>query len=208
MCGFMKKQDSLELYIIRHAETQYDNFGDRDGCDGDLTEIGEKQCLELGQRLKDIDIDAYITSSLLRAFKTAAGVCDAKPDNPILQIMPEIIECGVPVGYYGCSEEYLQNYYPNTQMCRSLFETEQYEFATKYACDNELRAKKVIDYIKKTYSYGKRVVLFTHNGFCQYLIRVALNIDKQTFDFAIKNTGITKIEFYRGGQVILHGVNL
>ena len=204
----MKKQDSLELIIIRHAETQYDNFGDRDGCDGDLTEIGEKQCLELGQRLKDMDIDAYITSPLFRAFKTAVGVCNAKPDNPILQIMPEIIECGVPVGYYGCSEEYLQNYYPNTQMCRSLFETEQYEFATKYGCDNELRAKKVIDYIKKTYSYGNRVVLFTHNGFCQHLIRVALNIDKQTFDFAIKNTGITKIEFHRSGQIILHGVNL
>ena len=147
----MKKQDSLELIIIRHAETQYDNFGDRDGCDGDLTEIGEKQCLELGQKLKDMDIDAYITSPLLRAFKTAVGVCNAKPDNPILQIMPEIIECGVPVGYYGCSEEYLQKYYSNTSMCESLFDTEQYEFATKYGCDNELRAKKVINYIKKTY---------------------------------------------------------
>ena len=93
-------------------------------------------------------------------------------------------------------------------MCHSLFDTEQYEFATKYACDNALRAKKVIEHIKKTYSYGNRVVLFTHNGFCQYLIREALNIDKQTFDFAINNTALTKIEFLRSGQIILHGVNL
>lgn len=204
----MKKQDSLELLIIRHAETQYDNFGDRDGCDGDLTEVGEKQCLDLGEKLKDLDIDAYITSSLLRAFKTAKGVCDAKPCKPILQIMPEIIECGVPVGYYGCSEEYLQKYYAKTQMCKNLFENEQYDFATKYACDNKLRAKKVIEYIKKKYSYGNRVALFSHNGFCQYLIREALNIAEQTFDVEIKNTGIIKIEFHRSGQIILHGVNL
>jgi broad specificity phosphatase PhoE len=52
------------------------------------------------------------------------------------------------------------------------------------------------------------VVLFTHNGFCQYLIREALNIEKQTFDFAINNTALTKIEFLRSGQIILHGVNL
>ena len=204
----MKKPDSIELIIIRHAETQYDNFGDRDGCDGDLTEIGEKQCLELGQRLKDTDIDAYITSPLLRAFKTAVGVCNAKPDKPLLNIMPEIIECGVPVGYYGCSEEYLQKYYSNTRMCDSLFNTELYDFSTKYSCDNELRAKIVIEYIKKEYSYGNRVVLFTHNGFCQHLIRAALNIDKQTFDFAINNVSLTKIEFLRSGQIILHCANL
>lgn len=204
----MKKQDSLELIIIRHAETQYDNFGDRDGCDGDLTEIGEKQCIDLGQKLRDMDIDVYITSPLLRTFKTAVGVCNAKPDKPLLHIMPEIIECGVPVGYYGCSEEYLQKYYSNTRMCDSLFNTEKYEFSTKYSCDNELRAKKVIEYIKKEYSYGNRVVLCTHNGFCQYLIRAALNIDKQTFDFAINNISQTKIEFLRSGQIILHGANL
>ena len=205
--NLMENHDYLELIIIRHAETQYDNAGDRDGCDGDLTERGEKQCIDLGARLKDLDIDAYITSSLLRAFKTAAGVCNAKTDKPLLQIMPELIECGVPVGYYGCGEEYLKKYYPNTQMCKSLFDTEQYEFAAKYACDNALRAKKVIDYIKKTYPYGNRVALFTHNGFCQYLIREALNIENQTFDFAIDNTSLTEIKFQRNGQIILQGLN-
>ena len=203
----MKKQDSLELIIIRHAETQYDNSGDRDGCDGDLNERGEQQCIDLGERLKDLEIDAYITSSLLRAFKTAVGVCNAKDDNPVLQIMPEIIECGVPVGYYGCSEEYLQKYYSNTEMCPKLFNTKDYEFLTKYGCDNISRAQKVIEYIKKKYSYGNRVVLFSHNGFCQYLIRAALNIKTHTFDFELNNTSITKIEFRRNGQIILHGVN-
>ena len=201
------KPKSLELIIIRHAETQYDNAGDRDGCDGDLTERGEEQCAELGEKLKDVEIDAYIASSLLRAFKTGVGVCRAKPEKPLLQIMPELIECGVPAGYYGCSEMYLKKYYSNTGMCENLFGTAEYEFGTKYDCDNELRAQKIIEYIKKTYTYGDRVVLFTHNGFCQHLIRAALNIEKQTFDIELKNTSMTTIGFFRSGQIILHGLN-
>ena len=204
----MENKDYLELIIIRHAETNYKDSGDRDGCDGDLTKLGEKQAVELGQRLKDTEIDAYITSPLLRAFKTAAGVCNAKPDKPLLQIMPEITECGVPVGYYGCSEEYLKKCYPNTAMCEPLFDNENHIFGTKYYDDNSLRARKVIDYIKEAYSYGDRVVLFTHQGICAYLIRQALNIEKQTFDLFIDNTAMTKILFYRDGRILLQSLNV
>ena len=163
------KPDSLELIIIRHAETQYDNAGDRDGCDGDLTEKGEQQCIELGEKLKDLEIDAYISSPLLRAFKTGMGVCNAKPEKPLLQIMPELIECGVPVGYYGSDENYLKKYYANAEMCENLFGTESYKFATKYGCDNNLRAKKIIEYIKSKYTYGDRVAIFTHMDFANIL---------------------------------------
>lgn len=203
-----KMTDSLELIVVRHAETQYDSFGDRDGCDGDLTKKGEEQCLLLGERLKDVDIDAYITSPLLRAFKTGAAVCNAKSDKPVLQIMPELIECGVPVGYYGCDEAYLKKYYKNTALCQNLFGTKEYEFRTKYGCDNDLRAGKIVEYIKKTYTYGNRIVLFSHNGFCRHLVRTALNIDKQTFDFEFENAKLTIIRFLRNGQIILLGMNL
>ena len=200
--------DCLELIIVRHAQTQYDNAGDRDGCDGDLTEEGEEQCVRLGERLKDLPVDAYITSSLLRAFKTAAAVCKAKPDKPVLRIMPELIECGVPVGYYGCGEAYLKKYYPNTVMCENLFGAKEYEFGTKSVGDNALRAQKVVEYIKKTYSYGNRVVLFSHNGFCQYLVRALLNIEKPTFEFEFENTALTVIRLLSDGKIVLGGMNL
>lgn len=200
--------DSLELIIVRHAETQYDNAGDRDGCDGDLTEKGVEQSIGLGERLKELSIDAYITSPLLRAFRTAAAVLNAKPDKPALQIMPELIECGVPVGYYGCGEAYLKKYYPNTKMCEKLFSTREYEFRTKYCCDNDLRAHKIIEYIKRTYAYGNRIVLFSHNGFCRYLVRAALNIENQTFDFEFDNTALTIIRFFRNGKIVFRGMNL
>ena len=88
----MKNKDLLEIIFIRHAETNYTDIGDRDNCDGELTEFGEKQCDILGEKLKDVQIDGFITSSLLRAFKTATGVCKAKGNNPVLHICPELIE--------------------------------------------------------------------------------------------------------------------
>ena len=48
----MKNKDILEIFFVRHAETEYTNIGDRDNCDGELTEKGEMQCVELGKNLK------------------------------------------------------------------------------------------------------------------------------------------------------------
>ena len=124
----MKEHDTLRIIFIRHAETDYADIGDRDPSDGELTENGRQQCLALGEKLKDWPIDAYITSSLLRSFRTAVGVCNAKSCKPVLEICPELVECGCTPGYYGCSEAYLSRYYENTKMCDSLFGTERYTF--------------------------------------------------------------------------------
>lgn len=203
----MEKHDTLEILFIRHAETQYDNIGDRDPSDGELTEKGEQQCRILGEKLKDLPIDAYITSSLLRSFKTATGVCKAKPDTPLLEICPELVECGCTPGYYGCSEEYLQRYYKNTKMCEKLFGTEQYEFGCEAFEDNVLRAEKVISYIKERFTFGQRIAVFSHHGFLEYLIPTALGVKPHLFRFSLNNISITAVELCRDDNVILRSVN-
>lgn len=203
----MKKHDTLEILFIRHAETQYDNIGDRDPSDGELTANGELQCTKLGEKLKDLPIDAYITSSLLRSFKTATGVCKAKADTPLLEICPELVECGCTPGYYGCSEEYLQRYYKNTKMCEKLFGTEQYEFACEAFEDNVIRSEKVISYIKDRFTFGQRVAVFSHHGFLEYLIPTALGVKPHLFRFSLNNISITAVEFCRDGNVVLRIVN-
>lgn len=203
----MEKRDTLEIIFIRHAETQYDDIGDRDPSDGELTAKGEMQCAELGEKLKDLPIDAYITSSLLRSFKTATGVCKAKPDEPLLEICPELVECGCTPGYYGCSEEYLQRYYKNTKMCDKLYGTENYDFACKTIEDNDIRAQKVIDYIKKRFTFGERVAVFSHHGMLEHLIPTALGIKTHCFNFALDNISITVVEFCRNGSITLRCVN-
>lgn len=203
----MEKLDSLEIIFIRHAETQYDNIGDRDPSDGDLTAKGELQCIELGEKLKDLHIKAYITSSLLRSFKTATGVCRAKADEPVLEICPELVECGCTPGYYGCKEAYLQRFYKSTKMCEKLFGTENYEFGCEAFEDNVIRAEKVISYIKNRFTFGDRVAVFSHHGFLEYLIPTALGIKPHEFRFSLDNISITAVDFCRDGNAVLQCVN-
>lgn len=203
----MEKPDSLQIIFIRHAETNYTDIGDRDPSDGELTAKGERQCVGLGEKLKDVPIDAYFTSSLLRSFKTAVGVCVAKDDKPLLEICPELVECGCTPGYYGCSEEYLQRYYKNTKMCDKLFGTESYEFGCEAFEDNVIRAQKVISYIKNRFTYGDRVAVFSHHGFLEYLIPTALGVDPHIFRFALDNISITAVDFCRDGNAVLRCVN-
>ena len=202
-----KQHDSLQILFIRHAETNYNDIGDRDPSDGELTPNGERQCVCLGEKLKDLPIDAYITSSLLRSFKTAVGVCNAKADKPLLEICPELVECGCTPGYYGCSEEYLQRYYKNTRMCEKLFGTEKYEFGCEAFDDNVTRAEKVISYIKNRFSYGERVAVFSHHGFLEYLIPTALGVKPHIFRFALDNVSVCIVELCRDGKTVLRCVN-
>ena len=203
----MENKDILEIIFIRHAETEYTNIGDRDNCDGELTQYGEEQCRILGEKLKETPIDAYITSSLLRAFKTATGVCKAKEDEPLLEICPELIECGCTPGYFGCSEEYLNKYYKNTRMCESLYEKEKHDFPCEGKEVNDIRAKKVIDYLKNRFTFGERVAVFSHHGFLEHLIPTALGVEPHVFRFALDNISMTVVQFCRDGNIVLRYVN-
>ena len=203
----MKKHDTLQILFIRHAETDYNDFAGRDPSDGELTAKGEKQCIELGEKLKDLPIDAYMTSSLLRSFKTAVGVCNSKSERPLLEIYPELIECGCTPGYYGCSKEYLEKHYTNTKIGDNLFNTSEYTFGCEAFEDNVLRAEKVISYIKNRFTYGERVAIFSHHGFLEYLIPTALGVKPHVFRFALDNISITAVDFCRDGNAVLRYVN-
>lgn len=203
----MGSNGMLKIMFIRHAETDYNDWAGRDPSDGELTKKGETQCVELGKKLKDVKIDGYISSSLLRAFKTATGVCKAKDDKPLLEICPELIECGCTLGYYGCSKETLSQYYENTKMCPKLFGGEKYNFGCESIEDNNLRAQKVIDYIQKKYSFGETVAVFSHHGMLEYLIPTALGIKTRDFFFSLDNISITEVGICEDGNRVLIGVN-
>ncbi len=201
------EKDVLEILFIRHAETNYEDWAGRDPSDGQLTPKGEEQCRILGELLKDIPIDGYISSSLLRAFKTARGVCEAKGDSPLLKVCPEIIECGCTPGYYGCSLDSLKEIYKNVEMCPKLFGTEEYEFGCEAVEDNNQRAKKLVDYVINTYGFGKRVAVFSHHGMLEYLIPTALGIKTRNFFFALDNISVTAVDICKDGRRILRYVN-
>ena len=199
---------ALKLIFVRHAKPDYNDCGDRDVSDGDLDETGLAQCVALGQRFKDIPIDACFSSSLLRAFRTAAAICEAKPEKPMIEICPEIVECGTTPGYYGCSEEYLQRYYKNAKMCETrMHGTQEYDFGCATHEDNKLRAQKFIAYLKDRFTFGQSVVVACHYATCEYLVAAALGLEERDFHFAFTYTSATMVEYFPDGVCLLRCLN-
>lgn len=202
----MKEQTTLEIVMIRHAETNYHDIGDRDNCDGELTPIGELQCMALGEKLRFVHFDAYFSSSLLRAFKTAAGVCRVQEDHPLIEICPELIECGCTPGYYGCTADYLARHYDHVRMCEPLEGTETHSFACQTSEENDLRARNVVNYLKRRFPDGGRIAVFSHHGMLEHLIPAALGLSKP-FSFSLHNISITIVDCHADGSSTLRCAN-
>lgn len=199
---------ALKLIFVRHAKPDYSDHGDRDVTDGDLDETGVAQCAALGERFRDIPVDAYFSSSLLRAFRTAAAICSAKPEQPLIEICPEIMECDTTPGYYGCSEDYLRRYYPNAKMCETkMHGTKEYEFTCTTDEDNKLRARKFIAYLRERFTFGECVVVAAHYAICEHLVAAALGLEERDFHFAFTYTSATMVEYFPDGICLLRCLN-
>lgn len=199
---------ALKLIFVRHAKPDYSDHGDRDVTDGDLDETGVAQCEALGERFRDIPVDAYFSSSLLRAFRTAAAICSVKPEQPMIEVCPEIMECGTTGGYYGCSEEYLRRYYPNAKLCDTkMHGGETYEFGCCTHEENQLRARKFIAYLRQRFTYGQCVVVACHYAICEYLVEAALGLEERDFHFAFTYTSATMVEYFPDGICLLRCLN-
>lgn len=199
---------SLKLIFIRHAKPNYNDCGDRDCTDGDLDETGIAQCVALGERFRDIPVDAYFSSSLLRAFRTMAAICDKKPDQPLIEVCPEIMECGTTASYYGCSAEYLQQYYKNAKLCDTkMFGTAEYAFGCATDAENQLRAEKFVSYLKDRFTYGQCVAVTAHYAICEHLVAAALGIKERNFHFAFTYTSATMVEIFPEGYSLLRCLN-
>lgn len=67
------------VYIVRHCETMGNHLKVFQGSnDFEISPVGEKQIAALGERFKDIHIDAVYSSPFSRAKKTAAAIAAPK----------------------------------------------------------------------------------------------------------------------------------
>lgn len=82
----------MELYIVRHGQSQ-SNAGE-DVRDPALTALGARQARLAGEALRDVPFDKVYASHLTRAVQTAAGILSAQPSPPVMEIVPELAECG------------------------------------------------------------------------------------------------------------------
>ncbi len=63
----------MDIYIFRHGQSTYNVMGRTQGHtnNSELSEMGIKQAVEIGQKLKDKNIEIIISSPLKRAMQTA-----------------------------------------------------------------------------------------------------------------------------------------
>lgn len=67
------------IYMTRHGQTKWNLEGRSQGSlDSDLTELGMKQALQLGLRLKDVAFDVVYTSTAGRTIATAEHILQGK----------------------------------------------------------------------------------------------------------------------------------
>ena len=87
----------MNLYIVRHGES-VSNSGEApaDAPDPELSHKGRLQADCLGNALKTVRFDRIWSSPLSRAVETAAAVARRQVHGVVVNIIPELCECGTP----------------------------------------------------------------------------------------------------------------
>lgn len=91
----------MELYLIRHAQSANNALPEPERVpDPGITELGIRQALALGDRLRDARIDVLLTSAFRRALQTTRAVSASRSQEP--EIWTDLFEQG---GCYDGHEE-------------------------------------------------------------------------------------------------------
>lgn len=156
----------LQLYIIRHAESQgnVDPDGDFDKSNPLLTPHGETQAKALGERFSGLDCYTLYSSPLTRAIKTAKCISEE------MIIDSGLLEWGV-------------------RQTENGFE--DFPESSEEALE---RAKKVIGRLKANHNKKENVIIVTHGMFTQFLLKAALEIS-DSMRFSVYNASVSKVNF-------------
>ena len=67
-----------ELYLVRHAQTEYNRLGivQGQGIDASINDHGRDQARLLARRLAEVDLDALYASTLTRSVQTARAIAE------------------------------------------------------------------------------------------------------------------------------------
>ena len=90
------------VYFVRHGTTEFNRTERFQGAvDIPLDEFGQTQAGYLGERFRDVPLDAVYSSPLIRAQQTAQGVCRFHPElTPVLDDGLCEIHCGALEGRF------------------------------------------------------------------------------------------------------------
>ena len=192
----------MKLYIIRHAETEYNRKGIIQGSevDSDINDIGESQANSFYEYYKDINFDKIYVSDLKRTFQTIRRFTENGSSYEKLKEFNEI-SWGVNQGKSDDLEDYARLI--DTWLAGNLDNKfEEGESPNEMSVRLEKGFNKVLDDDHDT------VLLCIHGRALRILLSKIIDNDLTKMDkYVHSNTGLYILEFKNGKYEIL-GRNL
>lgn len=198
-------EEKLEIFYIRHADTSGAKPEGASKCDIGLSLLGEEQIRLLAKRFEGACFDAVLSSPLIRAVKTAAAVVEKLEYPKTIEIAPELIENSSSRDYLGVDIEFLKKYSDSIILCKDKICKNGFNDETDE--DNNKRASEIIEYLKKRFGFGKRILIVAHGSFGNHFIREAVGMGEGNYILSLNNTSVSKIKYTADGKKRLSFLN-
>ena len=192
----------MKLYIIRHAETEYNRKGIIQGSevDSDINDIGESQANSFYEYYKDINFDKIYVSDLKRTFQTIRKFTENGSSYEKLKEFNEI-SWGVNQGKSDDLEDYAELI--DTWLAGNL--DNKFEEGES---PNEMSERLVKGFNKVLDDDHDTVLLCIHGRALRILLSKIIDNDLTKMDkYVHSNTGLYILE-YKNGKYEILGSNL
>lgn len=192
----------MKLYIIRHAETEYNRKGIIQGSevDSDINDVGESQANSFYEYYKNINFDKIYVSDLKRTFQTIRRFTENGSSYEKLKEFNEI-SWGVNQGKSDDLEDYAELI--DTWLAGNL--DNKFEEGES---PNEMSVRLVKGFNKVLDDDHDTVLLCIHGRALRILLSKIIDNDLTKMDkYVHSNTGLYILEFKNGKYEIL-GSNL
>lgn len=184
------------IYFVRHGESRSNASGILEGDDSPLTEKGIEQAKTIARRVMEIETDALISSTMLRARQTSDEISKLK--NLPVELSDLLVERKKPDCFYGMdrkSERYLKLSEAHE---RNILESDLASGGETFE-DIMSRADKALEMLKR--HKGDNIIAVTHGAFLRAVILRMIWKDMATneglfrflYSSKANNTGITHI---------------
>lgn len=192
-----------QIYLIRHGETASNKENRMQGwLDTDLSEAGLQQSAMLGQRFRELPVDAVYSSDLRRAMRTAQAICDAK--NLPLQTDSGLRELNLG-DWAGRTMDEIAEKYPENL---ALYRTASHLWTAPNGENYDQLRQRMDEAIKRIVAKhpGQSVAVVSHGGGIKMLLAMykGFSVADSTAEPIPTNTAITLLAFDSQGVQILY----
>lgn len=191
----------VKLYIVRHAESQWNPIGRYQGLlDPELSELGKRQAIKLGELFRNIHVDVLYSSPLKRTYQTALEIGKVKG----LPVMEERRVIEIDHGKWsGLLVEEVQRLYPE-EFRLWLEEPHKVKFEGGESLqDVYRRVKDFLEEIKEKH-WGQSLVVVSHTVPIRAMYCALLKVDLSKFwSFGCDNASYSLVHMEGDRNVIM-----